>query len=540
VNPPRDSPAEEFLRLYGAEAWKDWARLRLYFELGEGFAFLILLLPGSTGAEVCRRNLEEFLKGQGKKLHVLDCRWKETVRRLPVHVLDVEPTPELGGIWMGAVIPEADPEFSEWRDAWWWGLGLLNQQRNTLRERYRCPIVLVGAPWLQAVVRDSAPDLWSVRTTVVRIVPSLPPEPQVGLQEVRAAAEQVMVGEAAADPDYAMEQAEYLKSRPGLEEQRAAILMRAGNGFQNLARYDSAVSAFREAELLYRNLAEQNPAPFLTDHAGCLNNLANALSSVGQRREALVLAQESVRVFRQLAADNTEASVSSLALSLNNLGLRLSELARREDALAAADEATRLYRRLAASRPDAFLPYLAGSLNNLGTMLSDLGRREEALAAAEEATLLYRQLAASRPDAFLPGLAGCLNNLGNRLSGLGRREEALAAAEEATRLYRQLAGSLPDALLPKLAASLGARGRVLAGIERHGEAAGSFREGIEALRPLFEALPGAFAPLVRALCHEYLQASRAAGQEPDRELLQAAAAVFEKLEGKGPKAEPQP
>ena len=125
-----------------------------------------------------------------------------------------------------------------------------------------------------------------------------------------------------------------------------------------------------------------------------------------------------------------------------------------------------------------------------------------------------------------------LNNLGNRLSELGRREEALAAADEAVRIRRQLAAARPDAFLPDLAMSLGARGNVLLGMERHADAAASFREGIEALRPLFQRVPAAFASLMRALCRDYVEASKAAGQQPDLELLQPVVAVLESLEDK--------
>ena len=71
--PLAGTPTQEFLQLYGEEAWKDWQRLLAHFDLGEGFAFLVLLLPGAVGANVCRRQLEEHLACRGKHLAALPC-----------------------------------------------------------------------------------------------------------------------------------------------------------------------------------------------------------------------------------------------------------------------------------------------------------------------------------------------------------------------------------------------------------------------------------------------------------------------------------
>jgi len=311
-----DTPAKEFLRLYGREAWTDWQRLRIHFELDAGFAFLVLLVPGAVGAEICRRDLEEFLRSRGKTLCIVDCRSRGNVRRLPELVLAIEPTPEVGGIWLGAAIPESDPEIEAWRAAWRRGLALLNQQRNTLRRRFKFPLVLVGAPWLKVVAREAAPDLWSIRTAVVHITPAPAPEPLV---ERGAAGIHALTGEAAADPDYAMEYAERLAGRPGLEAQRASLLFRAGRGFYELRRIGAALSTWQEATQLLRGLAEEEPQRFLPGLAGSVNNLSLALADFGRREEALDAAKEALEIYRQLAKSNPDAFMPDLAMSLNNL-----------------------------------------------------------------------------------------------------------------------------------------------------------------------------------------------------------------------------
>jgi tetratricopeptide (TPR) repeat protein len=161
----------------------------------------------------------------------------------------------------------------------------------------------------------------------------------------------------------------------------------------------------------------------------------------------------------------------------------------------------------------------AGLLHNLGGALSALGRREEALEAAQEAVEVYRKLAEANPQAFLPNLAMSLNNLGNGLSALGRREQALETAQEAVDIRRKLAEANPQAFLPNLAMSLGTYGSVLLALDRHSEASLAFAEGLQHLAPFYQDLPQAFTGLVNALRRYYLEASRKAGQEPDKDLL---------------------
>ena len=573
MTPPADTAAQEFVQFYGHEAWADWQRLLAHFALGEGFAFLVLLLPGAVGADVCRRHLKQYLAAQGKHLAELPCEWREDARRLPDRLFAVPAAEDLGGLWLGTVIPESDPEIQHWQEAWRLGLASLNQQRNPLRERFACPLVLVGAPWLHALLREAAPDLWSVRTGVVAVTPSRAPEPGTNREValVEASPGRLLSGESASDPDYALEQAERLRDKPGREAARAQLLLRAGNGFYEHARHEPAEKCLREAAALfaelasvsqehqpnlartlnnlatvlsalgrreealaqaqeavriYGQLAQARPDAFLPNLAGSLGTLSNQMSDLGRREEALAQAQEGVRIYGQLAQTRPDAFLPNLATSLNNLAIRLSALGRREEALGQAQEAARIFGQLAQARPDAFLPNLATSLNNLAIRLSALGRREEALAQAQEAVRIYGQLAQARPDAFLPNLAASLNNLATMLNELGRREEALAQAQEAVRIFGQLAQARPDAFLPDLARSLAVQGNVMVELGRTAEAVPLLAEAIRRLAPAFQAVPAGFATPMRTIAGLYFKSVVQARQEPDMALLAPVLWVF--------------
>jgi tetratricopeptide (TPR) repeat protein len=534
-----------------------------------------------VGADICHRHLEAHLAAHGKRLIDLPCAGYHDPRQVTERLFALEPEETWGGIWLGAVIPDSDPEIRLWKEAWWFGLASLNQQRNPLFRHLPCPLVLVGAPWLNPLLREAAPDLWSRRAAVVQITPAPERSPVSGALPVQTAeaVHRLQLDDAADDPDYALEYAEHLRGQSASASVLAPLLLRAGNGFYNRTRLEPAERCLREAATLfeplahtssemqaawaaalgnlssclsglgkreealakaeealriYGQLARDRPDAFLPDLAMSLNNLANSLSNLGKREEALAKAEEAVRIYEQLAQDRPDAFLPDLAMSLNNLANHLSNLDRREAALAKAEEAVWIYGQLARDRPDALLPGLAGSLNNLANSLSDLGRREEALAKTEEAVRIYRQLTQDRSDAFLPGLAVSLKNLANHLSNLGKREEALAGAEEALRICGQLARDRPDAFLPSLAGGYGMQGVVLYGMGRHAEAADSFADGIRALTPLFQKTPAAHAQLMENLCREYREAVKQAGQPPDMALIAPVLAVFEQLEENAP------
>ena len=250
----------------------------------------------------------------------------------------------------------------------------------------------------------------------------------------------------------------------------------------------AALVAAREAEELYRALAEASPAAYTPDLAMSLTNLANIVSAVGERNEALVATREAVELYRALAEASPAAYAPDLAGSLNNLANRLSAVGERNEALVAAREAVELYRGLAEASPAAYTPDLAMSLTNLAAFWSEVGKQDEALVVAREAVELYRGLAEASPAAYTPDLAGALNNLASCFSAVGERNEALVAAREAVELYRALAEASPAAYTPDLAMSLNNLADILAADGRSEEAQAVFVEGIDRFSPAVRAL----------------------------------------------------
>ena len=274
----------------------------------------------------------------------------------------------------------------------------------------------------------------------------------------------------------------------------AMSLNNLANILSEVGERGEALRGAREAVELYRVLAEVSPAAYTPDLAMSLNNLANILSKVGEQDEALVAAREAVELYRGLAKASSAAYNPHLAGSLNNLASFLSGVGERNEALVAAREAVELYRRLAEVSPAAYTPDLAMSLTNLAIRLSAVGERNEALVAAREAVRLRRALVEASPAAYTPDLAMSLNNLANRLSGVGERNEALVAAREAVELYRGLAKASPAAYTPDLAGSLNNLANCLLGVGDRNGALGAAREAVELYRRLAEVSPAAYTP----------------------------------------------
>ncbi len=344
---------EEFLQIYGREAWTDWQRLLVHFDLGEGFAFLVLLLPGAIGAKICQRHLSEHLASKGKRLAEVACEWRDDARRLPERLFNFEVTGDLGGVWTGSVVPDSDPEIDEWRKAWRWGLASLNERRNPLQRHFSCPLVLVGDPWLQALLREAAPDLWSIRTAVVSVIPSLGPAESSEGSNVQIEPGRFLKGEAASDPDYTLEQAGRLRGRPGMESTLARLLLRSGNGFYEHARYEAAEECFREAAETLAQLAPSSAEP-RGDWAASLNNLAVMLSKLGRREEALAKAQEAVRIYEQAAQARPEAFLPDFARSCGVLGSILGSQGRYAEAAAVFARGIRALSPLLRKLPKVF------------------------------------------------------------------------------------------------------------------------------------------------------------------------------------------
>ena len=150
------------------------------------------------------------------------------------------------------------------------------------------------------------------------------------------------------------------------------------------------------------------------------NTLAIRLSEVGERGEALEAAREAEGLYRSLAEASPAAYTPDLASSLSNLSVFLSEVGERGEALEAAREAVSLRRDLVQASPAAYASNLASSLSNLAGRLSEVGERDLALKIFTDD--FDRFSPATRARILLARASWCYDN---------QKKDLIAAAHEA-------------------------------------------------------------------------------------------------------------
>ncbi|MFE2104758.1 hypothetical protein ACFXAF_02635 [Kitasatospora sp. NPDC059463] len=205
----------------------------------------------------------------------------------------------------------------------------------------------------------------------------------------------------------------------GQDDQRATRLLRVSHRQADVGDDSGSLESAAKALVLFRRLANADPATHLPALATALNNLAVRQAAAGDRLAALTTATEAVDIWHRLATTAPATHLPNLAAALNNLALCQAETEDRLAALTTITRAVTHWRQLADNAPATHLPSLAGALNNLAIRQGAAGDRLAALTTATEAVTHYRSLADTNPAAHLPDLAMALSNLAVCQNGVG-------------------------------------------------------------------------------------------------------------------------
>jgi tetratricopeptide (TPR) repeat protein len=434
----------------------DWQALLTHFELGQGFAFIVLLVPDQDGAEACRAALARYLEGHGKRLVEVPVPDPADLRNISEPLLNMDAGDGAGAVWVARVASLEAPEDRVWFEGWRDGVARLNQFRNPLRRSFEIPLVFVGAPWLQEVLRENSPDLWSVRTLVAWV------EPQPAGAVTERSQPSPHTRGPGPDPELAMAEAHRLRAQGGTDLAVARMLYRAGLGFSARYQWQNAAQAFSEA-LEIRRRAEAMPA----DQADAAFELGRVLTWMLDYERASASLEEALSLYQKVGNALGEANC---IWYLGGIALMRSDHAA---ARQRNDEALLLYQQLgsvlgeanciwylgeialersdyaaARRRCEQALPLyrqvrdLLGEANCLHCLGSIALRRSDYPAARqryEEALPLYRQVG------FLLGEANCISGLGEIALGLTDHAEAQRLYEEALPLYRRVGEVLGEA-----------------------------------------------------------------------------------------------
>lgn len=414
IEMPQPNPTflESLASRYNFADSHDWQPLIRHFELGQGFAFIVLLVPNDDWAEVCREALEAFLHARGEHVIQIPIASPSDLHNLAGTLLETQAESGAGAIWVARAVPEALPDYQVWFQAWRHGVNWLNQYRNPLRRQFQIPLIFVGAPWLEEVLRDNAPDLWSVQTLVARIKPEvadsvlamrLPSPDHAGLSR-------------GPDPDLALQEANRFHGKPGAELAVARLLYRAGMGFAARSQWHEAAEAFSEALEIRQRAAA--PPEDVADASLQLGIAFTWLSQYNSATAALLRARSTHE-----RAANLLGSARSI-LALGDVALRNSDP---KTASARYEEALVRFRGLGD---------VLGEANCIAGLADSAVRTHDDSGAArvlyEQARQLFRRINRTREEGT------CILGLGDIALRRADLQTAFARYQEALPLFRKI------------------------------------------------------------------------------------------------------
>lgn len=421
---PDVSAAGTLAQRLNIAASPDWQNLLTYFDLaGEGFAFIVLLVPDSEWAAACRQALERYLMAYRKKLLAVTFESAEEFKdELASRLLSLQPGEDTGVVWMEAAVTEVSKEYKRWEEAWRVAAARLNQYRNPLRQQLKVPLLFVGAPWVQITLRETAPDLWSVRTLVVRIEPSA----IVAEPGNRSLSSQPIVTELsegrAIDPDFTLKEAERLRGQPGKELALSRLLGRAGLGFFVRYRFSEAERTLTEAIELHRSFGAE-----AGEFANLLKNYANILLWKADYEQATNVLLEALRIYQQSGELLGEANCIK---GLGDIALWRSQY---DEAKERYEQALPLHQQIGDVIGEATC------IARLGEIASIRLQLDKARACYDQALQLFRQIGE------VVGEANCIASLGYIAMQRAQYDEARTLYEQALHLFRQIGNTLGEA-----------------------------------------------------------------------------------------------
>jgi tetratricopeptide (TPR) repeat protein len=400
---PPDYLAERF-RLEELEGWRLLAR---HLELTDGFSFVVVLAPDDVAIAYLRSRLPEIVGPAPEAVHRVVFDPSAHIGSLAASLLDLELSESTRLIWVDA--DPVDPDRIPQRDgAWRNALARLNRYRNSLQARLHCTLALAVPFSLQPILREAAPDLWSIRSTVLRIEPigsaRVPDEFNRQLPPERVEYDGMGL---AGDPANTLAEANKIRGKPGRELLLAQLLRRAGRQAYRLLNWDEAIRSLQEAYVLQETYG-------------------------GDPELRFQIASELAQIFSQLARWDRAQHYCQKALEIaetyfgpthHNTAVALGILASWLQATNRLAEAEPLIRRALAIDEQSFgsdHPEVATDLNNLASLLQATNR------LAEAEPLMRRALAIDEHSfgSDHPKVAIRLNNLALLFKATNRLAEA--------------------------------------------------------------------------------------------------------------------
>lgn len=533
-------PEQDFSVVPKESVDEAWERLEAQFELSGGFWLGFVFSAAPQAVARLREKRNALFEAKGLKwldYHPAD---PGSLSHVLIWLLTLTETAEVDCVWVEAIRADAPgaPE-QPWTRAWEQLFLRTNEHRDALRARLRGGLVFAAPPSIMPLVREAAPDLWSVRSIVINVemAPSLQvpdPTPSLLLPRVHAtrqiARPSVTPGvttslrlPSSALPRLARPPASSGTTRHAFthaDRRRIEALIAAGTPIAAEASILHTLEALGPDEVIdkafaYCLLARAREA--IGEFAAALRSIEEAIAihaqatpdyvpidwydlaraiawKKGDPRRALMHSLSAITESRHRArAKEGIETLRDLVFALKSHGEHGRNVDDMALALEAFDEAVLVSRRLVdlGNEDPSDLFRLSESLLNLGDARTHRNDFAGAVATFEEAVKVNRKIRMLVGDTVpaLQSLSVSLNRLGRLRQDTGDLEGAGLAFEEALGIRRRVFKENDPSSLRDLASVVSKIGLLRFAMDDFGGAVTALQESRSLARQLKHLLP---------------------------------------------------
>ncbi|MEW5928825.1 MAG: tetratricopeptide repeat protein, partial [Gemmatimonadota bacterium] len=494
-------PLAEAVRL-SAEGEEAWQLFRRHVEWAQGFALAFLFASDPRLIALFRERLATAQRLRVSGLEVFRPEQTATlVESMMERVRNPSETYEslAAPLWVEVAGRNDDSSWDETRRAM---LARLNEHRELLRRNLRRPLILVFPLDVAQTVRETAPDLWSIRdlglflpgSSIAQVPAGTLPRPGT-----EASVDGTAVSRANAGGHPLVREWMRLRARAtGKSRRRVGDVLltgyRAFDAAFEAGDLDLAAGIASETLDLARSVGEKGIHS--RDVGLALDRVGDVAVARGQWEEADAAYRESLEIAHRLleSLGETPQALRDVSVSLDRVGNVAVERGQLEEADAAYRESLEIARRLLESvgeTPQAVRD-VSLSLDRVGDVAVEWGQLEEADAAYWESLEMRRRLLESEGETpqSLRDVSVALSKVGDVARWQGQLEEADAAYRESLEIARRLlasGGETPQSLRD-VSVSLERVGDVARERGQLEEADAAYRESLEMRRRLLESV----------------------------------------------------
>ncbi len=271
----------------GPAAEGEWLRLRTQLEFAKGFWLGFVFIASVTTSRVFEQRGERWLRQHVRTLRIIEAN--DTVPSDEILSALLDESFDEDCIWVRSLNVVTQENYYE---QLWNLFSRLNERRDAVRRHHKGGVVFALHPSMKALVRDAAPDLWSVRALVLE--PGLSSLPSFDRRSLPAQERYIRT-----------EQPDPLAATPVSNKFMREML----NTAANLLLEDRPQEA---TEVIHRALATTGPDTAASDLATALVWASRAEEAAGDEAAAAEHAGQALRLLRWSAWRNSLVSGRTL------------------------------------------------------------------------------------------------------------------------------------------------------------------------------------------------------------------------------------